>query len=133
MKNAITWPSKRYRFKGKGTCDLCKHESATRIRSWSLACDQCFIQNNWQYYSNQPRIDESRFPNKHRGYDKCSECRVDKGGLTLVYDECDDEWLFCAECKKFKQLLRCWNQYTNSFVDYLERPIIKNSKNVRLN
>ena len=56
-------------------------------------------------------------------------CRFLSHKPSLLDDE-DDEWLFCANCKKFKQLLRVWNKITNTLTDALDRPIVHGQSTV---
>ena len=124
---------KHMEFNQQVFCDICKDKMATRLSSWSTACDQCSILEGQQYNVDdirlQLRISKDRFPLRHRGLHECSVCKKKANNLVILYDEVDDEWLFCG-CGKFKQLLRCWNMYTNTMIDYLERPIIKQSKSI---
>ena len=94
-------------------------------------CEDCFVQGGYELYPDQELQElksDQRFPEKHRGLDRCPsrQCRdVRVQHLSIVYDDEDDEWLFCTHCKKFKQLLRVWNKVTNSMVDALDRPILR--------
>lgn len=124
---------KRFRFKGNSRCDHCHIENATRLSKWSKACNECSLSRKEQYNTNDKRltfrIEDERFPNRHRGSKKCDVCKHGDN-LTILYDEVDDEWLYCGYCNGFKQLLRCWNMYTNTMVDYKERPILRSSETV---
>ena len=119
---------KKLRFKGNFSCEFCIH-AATRLSCWNALCDACSKSHDKRYNLGdkrlQVRIVEERFPNKHRGAKSCPSSSCPEKSLTILYDEVDDEWLYCGHCKKFKQLLRCWNMYTNTMVDYLERPMMK--------
>jgi hypothetical protein len=118
---------RRWKYYGKGICDLCNMQPATRLIMWSTACEPCSIArgllHNPSDFRLALRIEKERFPCEHRGNVSCCTCR--KENLTILYDEVDDEWLYCPDCKRFKQLLRCWNMYTNRMEDFLERPVIR--------
>lgn len=121
---------KRLASDGRICCDICKDQPATRLSSWSAACNVCSLSEGQQHNVNdrrlQLRIVKEHFPRRHRGLQECSACLGTK--LVILYDEVDDEWLFCGGCRNFKQLLRCWNMYTNTMIDYLERPMIRQSE-----
>ena len=127
----VRMPSKQRKtlskFQSKGLCDRCDANAPTRLSQWETLCDDCCRGSGISFYSSQPDKElgvNRRFPLEHRGMKLCAFC---KGGddLTILYDETDDEWLFCTKCKRSKQLLRCWNRYTKKVVECLERPIVK--------
>jgi hypothetical protein len=114
------------KFQNKGTCDSCENAHPTRLTQWRALCDACAGISDVHFFSSNS--DKSlgvkrTFPLEHRGMKSCQFCKKDD--LVILYDELDDEWLFCVSCKKAKQLLRCWNQYAKKLVDCLERPIVK--------
>ena len=88
-------------------------------------CEDCFVQGGCENYPDQEMKSNERFPEKHRGLKKCPSRRCHHSQLIIVYDDECDEWLFCVNCKGFKQLLRCWNKVTNSMVDALDRPMLR--------
>ena len=108
-------------------CDFCKNETASRLSSWAVACGTCSLANHTQYNVNDPRLSArlsvERFPRNHRGAKICTVCTGTY--FVILYDEVDDEWLFCGDCKNFKQLLRCWNMYSNLMINLLEKPIVR--------
>lgn len=117
------------KLKSRVKCDFCKDKPPSRLSSWALACDACSLAHHAQYNLNDTRLSDrsllERFPANHIGAKKCTVCKGNN--LIILYDEVDDEWLFCGDCRNFKQLLRCWNMYSNTMVNFLEKPIVRRS------
>ena len=117
------------KLKSRVKCDFCKDKPPSRLSSWTLACDACSLAHHAQYNLNDTRLSDrsllERFPANHIGAKKCTVCKGNN--LIILYDEVDDEWLFCGDCRNFKQLLRCWNMYSNTMVNFLEKPIVRRS------
>lgn len=107
-------------------CALCSEKWATRLSLWSATCELCSKINSQQYNENDIRLQviaHTRNPRQHQGAKICAACFGDN--LVILYDEVDDEWLYCGGCRRLKQLLRCWNMYTNTMMNNLEEPITR--------
>lgn len=126
---SISVGSKSIKSKSRVKCDFCKDKSPSRLSSWAVACDACSLAHHTHYNLNDARLSArlfvDRFPQNHLGAKKCTICKGTN--LIILYDEVDDEWLFCGDCRFFKQLLRCWNMYSNMMIDFIEKPIVRSS------
>lgn len=114
-------------------CALCSEKWAVRLSLWSATCELCSKINSQQYNEKDIRLQaiaHTRYPQQHGGEKLCSACGGDN--LVILYDEVDDEWLHCGGCRRFKQLLRCWNMYANLMMNSLEEPMTRREVSVTL-
>ena len=124
FKSRLTDPKNS--FKKIIKCALCSDKWAVRLSFWSATCEFCSKINSQQYNEKDSRLQaiaHTRSPRQHEGAKLCTTCGGDN--LVILYDEVDDEWLYCGGCRRFKQLLRCWNMYTNTMMNSLEIPITR--------
>ena len=88
---------RKTRYSGKSSCNERTSEGkctkpCTRLKdAWIPLCDDCFIQGGYENYPDHKkfRIKENRFPNKHRGLEKCPNFTQNRGctdsQLIIVY------------------------------------------------
>lgn len=114
-------------------CALCSDKWAVRLSLWSATCELCSKIISQQYNEKDIRLQaiaHTRNPQEHEGEKLCTACGGDN--LVILYDEVDDEWLHCGGCRRFKQLLRCWNMYANTMMNSLEKPMTRREVSVTL-
>ena len=85
---------RKTRYSGKSSCsERSCTKPCTRLKdAWRPVCDECFVQGGYENYPDQKnkyRIKETRFPNKHRGLEKCPNFTQNRGcndsQLIIVY------------------------------------------------
>ena len=85
---------RKTRYSGKSSCsERSCTKPCTRLKdAWIPLCDDCFVQGGYENYPDQKnkfRIKETRFPNKHRGLEKCPNFTQNRGcndsQLIIVY------------------------------------------------